>query len=457
MSIFPRADLETLGFAVVIDERHMLRGLDVLTRLQHLHRAGYWGTLSESNVEQSFVERVFADVFGYRTLLSAGAADVSHEVLPKLYVPLQGRRAFPDFALGYFRADQQQAVVTAELKSPGANLDAAQGGNYGGRSPVQQALTAAAAAGAEWCVVSNTDEVRLYRVSHPHSYEQVFLAQVVSPMQFRRAYALFSRSSLLGRSESERSPLSRLFAHTQSGESMLVPQREDRVRLVMRVKPEIALEEFPFTQLSGALRDALVAVPAVNVLGGAFLRPQLQDDQLVFDRRSNNGQGDAWQRIATVKSGVLVGSYSIPLDVDASQPGQPILVDPANTLHLMADFTAFAWKFYEQLTTSALTFEFSLEDLGGRVRANDRHRWTQPTQHVSLSCQATVTRTSFPEFRWQGSVARATVSTRLGDVLRELFFPFEGLDNQGTLCRLEPTAAQTDTELQGATSLSVFP
>ena len=70
------------------------------------------------------------------------------QLLPKLYVPLPNSgKAFPDFALGQFRADQQLTVVTAELKSPGANLDASQGGQYQGQTPVQQAMQAASAAG----------------------------------------------------------------------------------------------------------------------------------------------------------------------------------------------------------------------------------------------------------------------------------------------------------------------
>jgi len=172
----------------MVDEGEVLRGLARLGRLQHLHRSGYWTTLAESNVEQSFVERVFAEVFGYATLLASDGTN--HDVMPKIYVPLPGsKRAFPDFALGHFRADQHEIVVTAELKSPDADLDAPQGGNYGGNSPVQQAMMAARNANAEWCVISNTNEVRLYRVPDENAYEHVLLLNVLSPSDFRRAHA----------------------------------------------------------------------------------------------------------------------------------------------------------------------------------------------------------------------------------------------------------------------------
>jgi hypothetical protein len=200
-------------------EDETLRGLDRLARLQHLHRAGYWNLLSERNVEASFVERVFADVFGYRTLLeSAPEANASHELFSQLYVPLVGGgRAYPDFALGHFAADQRQAVVTAELKSPGADLDAPQGGNYGNASPVEQAMLAAVDAGAEWCVVSNTNEVRLYRVPSLGAYERVHLIEIATVAQLRRALALFSRKSLLARGREPVSRLTRLYRHVERG------------------------------------------------------------------------------------------------------------------------------------------------------------------------------------------------------------------------------------------------
>lgn len=296
MPLFSKAELETYGFGLFVDERELLHGLDRLARLQHLCRTGFWPQLTESNVEQSFVERVFADVFGYSTLLGSLAEKDRVEVLPKLYVPLPGTaRAFPDFALGFFRADQHEAVVTAELKGPDANLDAPQGGKYQGRSPVQQAMLAATHAHAEWCVVSNTNEVRLYRVPDEADFERVFLLDIESPLEFRRAYALFSRRSLLGRSFAERSPLSRLYAHVAAGESMMVPPRDDRVRLVQRVRPRLGDSEIPFTRLSAAMEQAVASV------GGTFVRPRLEGDQLVIDKTKN---ADVWHRVAVVKSGV---------------------------------------------------------------------------------------------------------------------------------------------------------
>lgn len=445
MAIFPRADLETYSFSVHVAGDEILRGLDVLGRLQHLHRVGHWGALTESNIEQSFVERVFADVFGYRTLLSDKIASGSPELIPKLYVPLVDGRSFPDFSVGQFRVDQQQIAVSAELKGPLADLDAPQAGqSYGGRSAVQQAMIAAVAAHAEWCIVSNTDEVRLYRVPDLGAYESVRLVDVVSPAAFRRAYALLSRRSLLGERPTDRSPLTRFHTHVTRGESMLVPRRDGRVRLIQRVKPRLFDAEFPFARLSHALGSAVEKVPAINVLSGAFLRPRLEGDHLIMDRVEN---GEVWQRIAVVKSGLLVCSFSLPLDSVGAQPGQPIFLDPAQVLERLGVMVGFAWAFFGELTKEALVFEWSLEDLGSHVRTNDRLKWTKPAFHVGLTCQTGVERTAYPEVVWghRDSEPKDQVTATLGEVVRELFFPFEGRDDEHPekrLCRLEPTEAQ---------------
>jgi hypothetical protein len=449
--IFPRSELETYGFGIELTDEETLRGLDRLAHLQHLHRAGYWSRLTESNVEQSFVERVFGDIFKYTTLLAPETRGASPDILPKLYVPLaSGGRAFPDFAVGHFRADERSAVVTAELKSPGAALDTPQGGQYQGRTPVEQAMEAATAANAEWCVVSNTTELRLYRVPDATRFESVNLLEVVSPFEFRRAYSLFGRRSLLG-APGQPSPLTRLHRHHVAGESMLVPGRPDRVRLVQRLRPRGTRNEIPFNRLSQYLEKALTSVPAVNVLSGEFLRPRLQDDQLVFERGIG---GDVWQRVVLFKSGLSVCSYLVPLDRDTGAD-QPILIDPSEVAMLLCDMTAFGLALHRSINAE-IVYEWSLEDLNGRAIANDGRRWTRPSQ-TRLTCQASVGRTAYPETQLNvNSMKPDSVAELLTDVVRELFFPFEGTDTENRLCRLEPTRQEVVAFLGGIDSFKAF-
>lgn len=455
--MYPRAELDTYAFGHSVGEKEVLHGLSLLARLQHLHRSGYWARLTESNVEQSFVERVFADVFGYATLL--GTADRKHDVMPKVYVPLpDAARAFPDFAIGHFRADQNEIVVTAELKSPDANLDAPQGGNYGGKSPVQQAMHAASSANAEWCVVSNTNELRLYRVPDETAYECVRLLDLLSPSDFRRAHALFSRRSLLGRPQADRGSLSRFHAHVVAGENMLVDPSNDRIRLVQRIRPELGDSEFPFTRLSAALSYALEKVPNMNVASGEFYRPRLEGDRLVTDRSGKDGR--VWQRIAVMKSGLLVCSYAIPLVESAGKDDQPIHVKPEQVAYCLSEMTAFGWRFFEFLKSNrALVYAWSLEDLSDRVRADADNEWIKPWSPKALACQASVAQTAYPEVVWspRSGLSRADVTGKLSEVVRELFFPFEVLSEDGThLCRLEPAEAVTEEIFAKHNALGTF-
>lgn len=133
-------------------EGDALRKLGLLRRLAHPELA----RLTETRVEQSFNEQLFAQVFGYRTLFSHGN-QVFH-LLPKNNV---GGR-FDDFSLGWFGDGEPLVLASAELKSPGCDLDAP----VSGRTPVQQALTAASGiAGCRWAIVSNFTEIRLYVVA----------------------------------------------------------------------------------------------------------------------------------------------------------------------------------------------------------------------------------------------------------------------------------------------------
>src|SRR5262245_7466272 len=124
--LFPRIELDAFAFGQYVDDEVVAEGLDRLGLLQDLYRTGHWRSLSESMVEQSFVERVFGDVFNYQTLLGSRRGVV--EAIPKLYVPLRDetkprqRGVIPDLALGFFRADVSQTIVSAEFKGPDADL-----------------------------------------------------------------------------------------------------------------------------------------------------------------------------------------------------------------------------------------------------------------------------------------------------------------------------------------------
>ena len=79
------------------------------------------------------------------------------------------------------------------------------------------------------------------------------------------------------------------------------------------------------------------------------------------------------------------------------------------------------------------------------------------TPYTRLTCQADVTRTAYPESKQNVNSMRAdSIVVLLAEVVRELFFPFEGNDIDKKLCRLEPTCDEMKSYLNGIESFKLF-
>lgn len=448
-ALFPRAELELLAFELEPSSEATLAALTRLMRLQSVWRSGAISALTESNLEQSFNEQVFAEVFGYASIFASTQEDYSS--LPKIYVPIPGGRAFPDLALGWFRSDMQQAVVTAELKGPGADLDRAQGGNYGGKTPVAQALEAASAAGATWCIVSNMDECRLYRVPTAQDFETIRLTEIDSPHSFRRAVALFSSRSLLGRAPDQPGALTKLDQQLQRGTSMIVPPSPGNIRLIQRVRPATLHGVFPFARLNVQLQKAFEAVPDLARIDQDVHIPRLGDEVLSIDR--NTGPR-VWQRISVNKAGVLVCSNLLG---DGAAPN--IFVEQASMAHDIAQYISFAWTFFESLRPKALLFEWELEDLTADTAVNGGDGLRGWPVGVRLKCQQGVTRTSYPGVSWshERGISKDDVHRTVEEVVSELLFPFDGKDDDGRLWRTSFAPGKLLEYLNGRNLLARFP
>lgn len=456
--LFTDADFELYGFSVEIGEAEVLNGLARLSRLRALFHSGIWSSLTESNVEQSFVERVFGDVFGYSTLLGDSVRPdklATIHSIPKLYVPIVDRGGvFPDLSLGYFRADSRQTITCAEFKSPNTDLDAPQtSGKHKGMTPVAQGMRAAVAASAMWCIISNTHEVRLYRPPNANAYELVNLLEVLSPLQFRRAFALLSRRSLLGRND--RSPLSVLYEHLKQGESMLTPKLGGHVRIYQRARVFQQEREVSFARLSKALRRGLQKVNRLNGGSREVMQPRLEGDQLVIDQQTSSGVG----RIATNRAGLLVCSTSISMSSPEQSKTGDVSLDSARVLEQLALMFLFAKLFYKFIfdDTPRLSIEWGMEDLGDHVCAFAQ-KWTLPSPSVHLRCQAGVERVSTPSVDVPSStwIDQDFTVKILAEVVTELFFPFGGRDAFGQFCRLDPAVSEVRECLESRNCLRDF-
>ncbi|MEP7119364.1 MAG: hypothetical protein ABJE95_00415 [Byssovorax sp.] len=226
---------------------------DKLALLRRLAQHTVFGTLSETRVEQSWNEQLFARVLGYRTLLS-------HDALPFNILPknIADRHHFDDFSLGFFGAGESLVLGTAELKSPGASLDARQtSGNYGGRTPIDQALDTALVHGTScrWVLVSNFRELRVYDMRDPGAPLAVVhdLALVRNPDDLALVCAHFDAAALLGEPGKDNADMAA--ALDVDHLSHPLPARPDHARLVLRFvrKDDLTL---PLFRVEKALREA---------------------------------------------------------------------------------------------------------------------------------------------------------------------------------------------------------
>jgi hypothetical protein len=179
-------------------EKDSVAKLAIMRRLQGRYITCNLPKVAETRVEQSFNEQLFGKVLGYQTLLS-------HPTLP-FHLSPKSRNAigrYDDFSLGFFGVGDDRVIASAELKSPGCNLDSPQrGGSYGGISPVEQACRMGRElAGCRWVLVSNFRELRLYDLTDWDSgpVSVIDLLEVKNPETLSFLCAHFDRQSLLGK------------------------------------------------------------------------------------------------------------------------------------------------------------------------------------------------------------------------------------------------------------------
>ena len=106
-----------------------------------------------------------------------------------------------DLALGHFSDDKASDTVLAPFELQGAktkDLDSIMPGRH--KTPVQQAWDYARdIKGAQWVLVCNYVELRLYAVSETSLvYEQFNLAELTDPQQYSRVILLLHAYNFLG-------------------------------------------------------------------------------------------------------------------------------------------------------------------------------------------------------------------------------------------------------------------
>jgi hypothetical protein len=241
--------------------RQLVASADSERKLALLHRvyrqfvSGTLPSYSETSVEQSWNEQVFAAVLDYQT-------QFSHGKLP-FHLKAKNRQGgfFTDFSLGFFGIGDDHVIAAAELKTAGTPLDRSQGTKYGNLTPVQQAFRAAhAEPGCIWVLVSNFVELRLYHVTEDQTpVATINLGVSLDVRDLMLFQALFCRHALLG---DDRRPPELAIMHklpTDHPSSPLGPE-EGHYRIVMRFTPKLE-RELPLFEAEQALVPAITKAP----------------------------------------------------------------------------------------------------------------------------------------------------------------------------------------------------
>ncbi len=177
-------------------EKHIKHTQDIPPH--HAEALGKWAENLERGIYDSetqndgeFIQRILIDILGY-----VGSSDGKNWTVAKNQPVGKGN---VDVALGHFTADNASILAPLELKGAKTrDLDAIMAGRN--KTPVQQAWEYAMdAKGAQWVLVSNYREIRLYAVGYGRKeYESFDLSDLRKPEHYARFMLLLSAQNLLG-------------------------------------------------------------------------------------------------------------------------------------------------------------------------------------------------------------------------------------------------------------------
>ena len=156
-------------------------------------------SLNERKLQSEFLNKIFGDVLGYPYENQLAEWQLEHEYK----VDYDGKT--PDGVLGYFsfdpatkaRHDDVRAII--ELKGPLINLDKKQNRKDFPGTPVEQAFSYVPKLSKppEWVIVSNCEEIRLYRYGLGMlQYERFDLLTLPDGPEFQRFCALLQKDQL---------------------------------------------------------------------------------------------------------------------------------------------------------------------------------------------------------------------------------------------------------------------
>ncbi len=150
--------------------------------------------VNEKALQSAFLQGIFGKCLGYKTIGEGDEWNLSIEVSTEVDATT------PDGILGFYSADESVTQAVIELKSPRHSLDKKQsraGKDYG--TPVDQAFSYASKYDrCSWVIVSNMNEIRLYKVGRSQEhYESFFIDGLDNEEELKKFHLLLCRDKLI--------------------------------------------------------------------------------------------------------------------------------------------------------------------------------------------------------------------------------------------------------------------
>jgi type I restriction-modification system DNA methylase subunit len=142
---------------------------------------------NETALDSHFIQQILIEILGYQDF-------GDQRTLWKNKAIASGN---VDVALGHFSEEQDQIIAPFELKGAKTKLDNIMAGRH--KTPVQQAWEYAIdTPKAQWVLVSNYLEIRLYAVGYGRQvYETWDLSRLIEPLEYARFQLLLNAKQLL--------------------------------------------------------------------------------------------------------------------------------------------------------------------------------------------------------------------------------------------------------------------
>ena len=157
---------------------------------------------TEEQLQADFLNDIFGEVLGYA--YKRGKSEINLEKEQK--TELDGQK--PDGVLGFFTETSKDYRVIIELKDSKTNLDAKQKRKNDNRSAVEQAFGYVAKyQGIEFVIVSNFNEIRLYKSNYQGKYQAFTMQELANNENKQREFHFLLAKDRLFTKQHQQSPV----------------------------------------------------------------------------------------------------------------------------------------------------------------------------------------------------------------------------------------------------------